>query len=686
MSKKKRRQQRNRMLAMAGIFALLVTLLVYIFFWPKGGDSGEKTMPTPTGTQGTPGAGDPTPAGGTVTPGGDVPGEEDIDWKTMPLTGLAFDEAMSSNSKYAELGGKFYDWIDLLNTSSVAINLSEYWISDNKDLPQKYQLPNVTLGAGERYTIYCNGVGEGNQAPFKIKSSGEKIYLSNADGFCDRIKIPGDLPADSSFGRKDGEWLYFDIPTPGSANGEGYAARTSVPEANYATGLYTDTLLVKLFGEGTIYYTTDGSKPTTASKVYSDGIAVTGVTTIRTMAVKDGRESQEAAYTYVIDSTMHTLPVLVVNGPYDTILGENGVVKKINDRNLEAQAMMTLIENGEEKFSIPCGITLHGNDSRKMAKQNFTVHFRSAYGASKLYYKLFDDIDLEVFNSLLLKGGSERFKEAIIEDEFTTHIALLNSGVSAQACKPVVMYLSGQFWGIYFIRERFSSDYVEDHYNVSEESVNIVQGYSGYQMTEEGSAEDYNALVKFAKEKDLNVDENYEYLESRIDMNSLMDWYILRGYYGDSDDANIRCFMSTEGDGKWRWMFYDLDWGFCLQDHVFTTNVKNASKHPLIWYITHSKRGKEAFLKRVAYLMDTCLNEEYITKEIDWWKKTLEPEIEAERARWGGTVNGWNSSINVLYNYVKDGKRDAKILADLKKYFGLSDSEMKSYFGDKWNP
>ena len=407
ISKKKKRQQRNRMLVMALVFALCVTGVVY-FLWPKGGNGGD-TKQTPTGSA-TPKPGDPTPTGTAVSPGVIDPGGEDtIDWKTMPLTGLEFDEAMSSNSKYAELDGKFYDWVELLNSSSVAINLSEYWISDSKDNPQKYQLPNVTLGAGERYIIYCNGVGEGNQAPFKIKSSGEKIYLSNKDGFCDRIKIPGDLPADSSYGRKDGEWMYFDDPAPGRENGEGYAARTSVPEANYVTGVYNGPLMVTLFGEGTIYYTTDGSKPTTSSKVYVDGITVTGVTTIRAMAVKDGRESQEAAYTYVIDSTTHTLPILVVNGPYDTILGANGVVKKISDRNLEAQAMMTLIENGEEKFSIPCGITLHGNDSRNMAKQNFTVHFRSAYGASKLNYKLFDDIDLEVFNSILLKGGSERF-------------------------------------------------------------------------------------------------------------------------------------------------------------------------------------------------------------------------------------------------------------------------------------
>lgn len=691
-SKKKRRQQRIRMLAMAAVFALFVGVIAYLL-WPKGnGGTGDaKVTPTPTDNRQNPGGTTPS---GELTPGVIDPGSEDnIDWKTMPLTGLAFAEAMSSNSKYAELNGQFCDWVELVNTSSVAINLSEYWISDNKDNPQMYQLPNVTLGAGERYIVYCNGVGTDNQAPFKINSSGEKVYLSNADGFCDRIRVPGDLPADTSFGRKDGEWMYFDIPTPGTENGEGYAARTSVPEANYASGVYSGSLIVTLFGEGTIYYTTDGTAPTIASKVYNGGIAVSGVTTIRAMAVKDGRESEQAAYTYVIDQN-HILPILVVNGPYDKILGPSGVVKKIEDRNLEAQAMMTLIEDGEEKFTIPCGITLHGNDSRKKDKQNFTVHFRSAYGASKLKYKLFDDIDLNTFNSILLKGGSERYQNGIIEDEFMTHLTLGTTALSSQATKPVVLYLAGEFWGIYFMRERFSADYVADHFDVPKSSVNLLNGVwktnAKGQVTspspEEGTVSDYAEVVKFAINNDLNKDENYDYIASRVDLDSLFDWYICRGYFGDSDRWNVRFFRSEEGDNKWRWMFYDLDWGFAKSDHVISTNLLNDGNHPLIWRIVHSKRGKDAFLKRCAYLMNTILNEEAIAKEIEWFAKTIEPEIAAERTRWGGTAAGWENSITSLYNYIKDNKRDKLILKDLKSMFSLSDEQMKSYFGDKYNP
>ena len=191
-----------------------------------------------------------------------------------------------------------------------------------------------------------------------------------------------------------------------------------------------------------------------------------------------------------------------------------------------------------------------------------------------------------------------------------------------------------------------------------------------------------------ASNNDLNKDENYDWFAEHVDIDSLMDWYICRSYMGDKDFANIRYFNSTEGDGKWRWMFYDLDWGFdpssATQANPITGIIQNNDRHILIYKLVHSKRGKDAFLKRYAHLMNTILNEEYVKNELDRWRAILTPEIEADRTRWGKTVDGWNNSMDFLYTDNKDGKRDKAVLADIKKYFGLSDSQMTEYCGDKY--
>ncbi|MBO4415245.1 MAG: CotH kinase family protein [Lachnospiraceae bacterium] len=623
--------------------------------------------------------------------------EAEDDYKTennekdrMPFSGLIISEAMSSNSKYAEINGTHPDWIELLNCADEAVMLSDYYVSDDKEELDQFRLPEHLLDPGEYYIIYCNGIGEGDQAPFKISSKGEKIYLSNDDGLCDKIQIPGDLPKDKSYGRNGSKWRYFDLPTPGRKNAKGYKKVVLAPAADHKSGIYDDPIVVSLSGEGTIYYTLDGSRPTKKSSVYSDkGIQISGVTTLRAFAVNGGGESEYISYTYVIGEEQHSLPILVVNGPYDNVLGSNGVVQRIKKGSgVEAEVMMTLIEDGEEKFTVPCGISLHGNNggSRDCPKQNFNVHFRSKYGLGRLKYKVFDDLDIESFNMLLLKGGSEDWSRTMIRDEFMTHMVIGNTALCAQACKPVVMYLSGKYWGIYFIREHLDEDYVASHYDVSEESVNLI---SGYGSVEAGSSARFDKMISFVKNNDLDIDENYDRLLEYLDIDSLMDWYICRSYMGDRDYANIRYFCTKEYDNKWRWMYYDLDWGFdptAINHKTPVTDlIRNNDNHILIWKIVHSERGKDAFLKRYAYLMNTILNEEYIKEELDMWRGILTPEAERDRVRWNRSLKEWNSYMDFLYTFVSDGKRNKLVLADIKKFFGLSDKKMKKYFGSLYD-
>lgn len=595
---------------------------------------------------------------------------------------LIINEVISSNSKHAPVGGEYYDVVEIYNCCDKTLNLADYSFSDKRSEPERFRFPAVTLGAGEYYVIYCSGQTElgDNHASFKISSAGEKLYLAKNGVIFEQVEVPSDLDENESYGRTETGFGYFATPTIGRENGTVYEAAVEAPKANYASGVYEEALTVTLTAEGTVYYTLDGSRPTTDSTIYTAPISITDVTTVRTFTVKDGKSSIITAYTYVINKP-HDLPVVVLSIPQDSLTGNEGVLNHIDD-NYEHESVLTLIEDGEEKFSVPCGFRLHGNDSRKGEKQNFQLRFRSEYGAGKLYYPLFDNRNIDEYNSLLLKGGSEDFKAAMLRDEFASAIVDGNTALYTLAIKPVVLYLGGEYWGIYYLRERFSDDYVSDHLNVSPESVDIAESTEA--NAESGSTDDFKALWDYINSHDMSKTESYEYLAERIDVTGLIDWYCCRFYMGDRDLANIRRFRTSEGDGKWHWMWYDLDWAFY---HTTDVPLDSILSHehgdtPLIRALLESAEGKDAFLKRYAELMNTILNDEYFGEVLDKLVAAIESEIPKDRMRWGTTVATWERAIRRVRKYTRNGERTEWVLEELKSYFELSDEEMTAYFGE----
>jgi hypothetical protein len=104
--------------------------------------------------------------------------------------------------------------------------------------------------------------------------------------------------------------------------------------------------------------------------------------------------------------------------------------------------------------------------------------------------------------------------------------------------------------------------------------------------------------------------------------------------------------------------------------------------YALIHAVLSNPQGRDAFLRRYGELMNTVLKEEYILGVIDSVASSIESEIPRDRERWGRTVDGWNGAVNRLRNYVKDGARNNHVKQDLQNYFGLTEEEMQSYFGD----
>ena len=598
--------------------------------------------------------------------------------ESMPLPELAINEVMVSNGAYLPVQYQYYDLLEVINPSESPLNLSSYQLTDQWSGTNRYCFPDITLDPGEVYVVFCSGdpsLGK-NHAPFGL-APGDTVYLAKDASYIDALPIPADLQYNESYGRNDNLPVYLSKPTPGSANTAGNLTGIAAPAVDIAPGLYDQAVTVTLSGAGTIYYTTSGARPTTQSRVYTGPITIDNVTTLRAIAVDGNRKSPVANFTYVIGKE-HDLPILVISTPESSIWGETGLYTNPKS-SYEHEAVMTLFEDGHEEFTIPFGLCLHGNDSRLGSKKNFQLRFRGKYGASTLSYHLFENRDIDEFNSLLLKGGSEDWGTALIRDELATSLADGTTTLYTQAMKPVVVYIAGHYWGVHFLRERYSADYVASHLDVSPESADIAYSNAGYATA--GSSATYLAAVNYVKSHDMSTNENYAYLCQQIDVTSLIDWYVCRTYMQDRDLANIRRFRSTEDDGKWHWMYFDLDWSFYFLSRTPVSDILNipGGDRTLIQGVLASAAGRDAFLKRYAYLMETVLNEEYINARIDEIIAPILSEMPADRARWNRTMSGWESNVQKLRNFPK--KQTPVVLQDIQNYFSLSDSQMEYYFG-----
>ena len=138
-----------------------------------------------------------------------------------PADALCINEVVTSNQ--LSLQDEVYgspDWIELYNVSDSNVHLSNYYITDNVEAPQKAtQLPDVILSPGEYYLLYANKKDGVNCVAFSLKKSGETLTILNAHMEEGPSLIVPPLIRDVSYARRaDGTYGYCDLPTPGEAN------------------------------------------------------------------------------------------------------------------------------------------------------------------------------------------------------------------------------------------------------------------------------------------------------------------------------------------------------------------------------------------------------------------------------------------------------------------------------------
>jgi hypothetical protein len=605
--------------------------------------------------------------------------------QTSP-SALIINEVMVYNKSFTTLAGEYYDWVELKNNSDQTINLSNYYLSDDKDDYKKCRLPSAELQPGELIVVYCTTetpiLSSTLTVDFELDSENEHLFLTNAqEQLIDFVSLK-DIPYGASFGRQSDEngWFYFQAPSPAYENAEGCRYVASSPTSPTEDGVFNDIdgLYVELEGEGTIRYTLDGSAPTESSSVYTEPIYIDSTTVIRASCFEDGAvPSRPLSLSFIINEN-HTLPVmsLVTDSPssFDNMYNAG-------HKNVEETGSLSLYdENGS--FTIPCGVSMNGETSLSMAKKNMSVRFRGAYGQSTLNYDIYGDGGVTEFTNLLLRSGQD-YTEAIIRNELCQELAAdASDNIINQRSKYCILYVNGRYYGIYTLKEKANEQLYASVAGVDRDSVTVLEA------PVELDTDFYADIVSFCQLNDMSLDENYQHICDVLDIDSLIDWMILENYFANTDVAsgNLRYCRSTENDGKWRLMFYDLDATFKSTTSVYMnlmTEYAQQTRQVSAFTVAlmSNAQFKDKFLTRAAELFNTSLTVENVMAKIDELCAIVAPEVERDYARYNRTVEDWQYGVEALKSFIIDNDWQQLNIDNLCSVFSLSQTEREHYFG-----
>lgn len=630
-------------------------------------------------------------------------------------------EMMSSNSNFLfDEDGDDSDWIELYNSSPHPVNLSGYYISDKADQLNRWAFPAEIIPPDSFLVIFASGkdraeAGSELHTNFSIKDEGEALFLTF------RGRVIHQLPAvaletNTSFGLfPDGhaELQIFDSPSPGAPNQENQAS----DDLNFSSagGFYEDSFFLTLnctSGNYQIRYTTDGSLPVPESALYNEPLfldsllwSTARIDTIRTctyqyyfppqMIIPRAIVVRGALFdstgmvpgsvrtqTYFIRSTgvdHGDLPVISVCAGYEDLFNDTTgiLVPGIHWNPDNPDWSGNYFQTGDEwerlihyeyydhdnaVLNQDAGIRIHGGSTRKYPQRGFRIYARAEYGDPEFNIRMFSNKNLTEFSRFVLKGFQASWSGAGIDEAVCQGIA---SGLACDylGIKPAILYINGEYWGIYFIMERIDNHYLEDNFGVDKDSVDLIANWYG--VADEGSNVDFLEMYNYIESHTFTDSLDYQYIDEHIDVVNFIDYQLFEIYNANYDWAanNMKCWRTRQPGSKWRWIFYDGDAAMhTVHDDGFERALSlsnqgwptNAHSTLFLRKFIENPVFYRKFKERLEYLLNHTLTEELLQPHVDSNSGIVAMDVPKQSARFHYPLSPglWSADIGEIYNFI----------------------------------
>ncbi|MBE5896129.1 MAG: hypothetical protein E7281_00060 [Lachnospiraceae bacterium] len=235
--------------------------------------------------------------------------------------------------------------------------------------------------------------------------------------------------------------------------------------------------------------------------------------------------------------------------------------------NCEREASVQIFSNGKNVINQQAGIRIQGGGSRGYAQKSLNIYSRDEYENGSFEYSFWEDGYYPKKMTLTACGDDWYSK---IQDRIVADLSQdANLNVVTMNFRPYTLFLNGEFWGFYYLTEKYDANYLNYHYGVDKDSVVIVKN-GLLEVGDEEDYDDYQEMMRFLSYEDMSDENNYKKACELFDMDSMIDYMAMElyvGRYGDWPAGNIQMWKTKSkgigryNDSRWRWMVFDQNSG-----------------------------------------------------------------------------------------------------------------------------
>ena len=306
----------------------------------------------------------------------------------------------------------------------------------------------------------------------------------------------------------------------------------------------------------------------------------------------------------------------------------------------ERRASFQYFEDGKLLAEQDCGIRISGNATRSFPQKSMRVYARPIYGNETFKHAFWENGIDEAASMVLRNSGNDNGK-TLFADLFLQHLSR-NCHVLIQEGKAVNVFLNGNYWGLYNLRERIDLQFVAEKEECKITEVTLLEGHDGsLKDGYENHKKSFDQLIQNLPEVGQMNEESYDALKAEVSMKSFIDYIILETYYANEDwPSNNTIWYKTE-DKKWKWLLNDLDYSMAYSgphnvnsDHFAILQNSDSYLGKLFSTLIAYEKFKTKFKKRIKELFETDLNVNRIQEEFENMMALYEPHVPMSIERW----------------------------------------------------